>query len=178
MAALAARAHNEVSSDAMGQPPWAVPTPPRRISDPSPSASMKPAILTLLAASAALAGHGLVLADSGRSLNQVRSELNNGTWAGTRIFESQPKAEPPAGSASAAGAARAQAAASDRGASAATAVAPAARARSGGLFGWGEPPTGQPLSSAKHLDSATVGIEFPTAAAGARNGADPSSKGR
>jgi hypothetical protein len=129
---------------------------------------MKPAILTLLAAGAALAAHSLVLADSGRSLNQVRTEMNNGTWAGISIWDSRPKAAPPAAAASGSAAAAAQ------GASAPVGAGP----RVGGLLGWGAPPSGQPLSSAKHLDSPTLGIELPTASTGENAASDTATKAK
>ena len=63
--------------------------------------AMKPAI-ALLTAGIALAAHGLLLADtSGRSLTDVRKQINSGTWPGITLIEAAPKAKPPAASASA-----------------------------------------------------------------------------
>lgn len=107
-------------------------------------------LVTTLAACALLTAH----AEPGRSLNQVRSEINNGTWAGTTIYKSKPKAETPEAAASAASGA-------------------AASKRSGGLFGLGEPPSGKPMKDATRLDSPTQGIALPTAST-----ADTATKGR
>jgi len=140
---------------------------------------MKPA-LTLLAALVTLAVHATVLADSGRSLTDVRKEINSGTWSGTTLIEAKPKAAPQPSPASAPASAGAGAppsqpatAAPVAGNSAPQTMPPPPAATGttstakglGALFGWGEPPTGQPMSAATRLDSPSIGIPLPTAAA-------------
>jgi len=62
---------------------------------------MKPAI-ALLTAGIALAAHGVLLADTtGRSLTDVRKQINSGTWPGITLIEAGPKAQAPAAGASA-----------------------------------------------------------------------------
>jgi hypothetical protein len=124
--------------------------------------------ILLVAAGAALAVHGSAQADSGRSLGQVRSEMNSGTWSGITIYQSPPKATPAAAGASAGAAASASAPTGG------TATSTAARSGGGGLFGWGEPPSGQPLNTTKRLDSPSLGIELPVASPAA----SASGKGR
>ena len=142
---------------------------------------MKPA-LTLLAALVTLAVHATALADSGRSLTDVRKEINSGTWSGTTLIEAKPKpkAEPqpspaPGPASASAGAPPTQPAttapAVGDSAPQSTTSPPAATGTTstakglGVLFGWGEPPTGQPMSAATRLDSPSIGIPLPTAAA-------------
>jgi len=54
---------------------------------------MKPAI-ALLTAGIALTAHGVLLADTtGRSLTDVRKQINSGTWPGITLIEAGPKAQ-------------------------------------------------------------------------------------
>jgi hypothetical protein len=118
---------------------------------------MKPAF-PLFAASAMLAAHGLAMADSGRSLSQVRSEMNSGTWAGITLYKSPPKAEPAAAASAPAG------------------KASSAGERVGSFLGWGEPLSQQPLSTAKRQDSPSYGTPIPTAATAAGAASDASAR--
>jgi hypothetical protein len=140
---------------------------------------MKPAItLALLATGLALAAHGFALADPGPSLNQVRSEINSGTWPGITIFKAQPKAEPPPATASAPGGsgAKAQSIEPGKGAAAPARDTPSVAARLGAQIGWGGPLSRQPLNAAKRLDSPSLGIALPTASPGATAASAPSTK--
>lgn len=129
---------------------------------------MKP-VCTLFAAVSLLA-QGAAVADSGRSLNEVRSQMNSGTWPGITLIEARPKA--PAQAASAASAPVLRSAGQ-------TAAAPppqpaaqsAPRWRLGTLF---EAPSGRPMNQATRLDSPSLGIPVPTASSRAASAATPS----
>jgi hypothetical protein len=147
---------------------------------------MKPSIL-LVAASLALIAQGTARADSGKTLNQVRSEMNSGTWRGVVLYESGPAAAAPAASGPAAAAAQPGAAAARSGAPTPAAGVPAAAASSAArnsplpgesiasYLGRVAPPSGVPLNSAKRLDLPSQGIELSTASSRA---ADAAAKGQ
>lgn len=108
-------------------------------------------VLLLLAAGITLAAQAQT--EPPRSLNQARSQINNGTSPGIVIFKSKPKADTPAAAASAASAA-------------AQAPAPVGN-RIVERLNLGEPPSGRPLTGAKRLDAPDQGIPLPTAATAA-----------
>jgi hypothetical protein len=129
---------------------------------------MKSAFL-LLAAGIAFAAQAQT--EPPRSLNKARSEINNGTSPGIVIFKSKPKAEVPASPASATSTTSTPPAAS------ATAQVPAPLGnRIVERLNLGEPPSGQPMSGAKRLNSPDQGIPLPTAATAAAAAASAAGK--
>ncbi len=136
---------------------------------------MKPATVFLIVIVAG-ALNGAAVAQSGRSLGQVRNEMNNGTWEGITLIGKRSKPAQAAASAAtvsasapAAEAGKAAPGAAPSGAAAAAvpkASSPAVAERAVGWLGWGEPLSGQPLNASKRLDAPQGGIPLPTAPAG------------
>jgi len=142
---------------------------------------MKNAILTL-AAGSALAMHTLVLAaEPGRSLQERRLEVLNGTAPGIVLFGSKRPPQAPAAAASSASAAgTARPAALAQGEISASGAKPAAPASPAVPLFWAEPPSGKALNDARRLDSPTQGIALPVAggAASQAAGKEPPKPGR
>jgi hypothetical protein len=123
---------------------------------------------------APLLAAGLVLAaaapaHAGPSLNEVRQQMNSGTWSGITIWEQKPKAPAaaaaPAAPASAAAGGSAQAAAKGTAAPATTAAAagPTLADRVGDAFlSRFDPPTGRSMAETTRNVGASDGIELPT----------------
>ena len=123
---------------------------------------MKTALL-ILAVGAALAAHMPVRAQPGGSLYDSRQGVIKGTSPGIVVIparNAQTAASAAASSASAAGPAT-QATGPKAGASAPAAASAPKAEGAGAPLKWGEPPSGQPLSAARRLDSPTVGIPIP-----------------
>jgi len=123
---------------------------------------MKTALL-ILAAGAAFAAHLSIRAQTGGSLYDSRQGVIKGTSPGIVVIparNAQTAASAAAPSASAAGPAT-QATGPKAGASTAAAGSAPTAQSAGAPFRWGDPPTGQPLSEARKLDSPTVGIPIP-----------------
>ncbi len=148
-----------------------------------PATPMKPAAVFLFALSA-LALHAGAAAQAGRSLGDVRNEMNKGTWEGITLIGKRPRTgAAPASAASAVVSGAAAGASAPGGAGAGAVAAPGARAvvaapggpapeappaaeRPRSWLGWGEPPSGQPLQAGKRMDAPQGGIALPTAPAG------------
>lgn len=121
---------------------------------------MKTAIL-ILAGGAALAAHLSVSAQSGGSLYDSRQGVIKGTSPGIVIIPARNPQSAAAAASTPAAAAATPTTGPKAGASAAAAGSAPTAHSAGAPFKWGEPPTGQPLSEARKLDSPTVGIPIP-----------------
>jgi hypothetical protein len=128
---------------------------------------MKTAYL-ILAAGATFAAHISVKAEPTGSLYESRQGVIKGTSPGIVIIPARNPQPTAAGASSASAAATGaatgaatQSTAPKAGASAPAAGSAPAAQSAGAAIKWGEPPTGQPLSEARKLDSPTVGIPIP-----------------
>ena len=124
----------------------------------------------LFVACLVVAPHALVHAEG--SLIESRQAIIKGTAPGIVIWDGGRSPQAPAATASSAAATGATGAGTPKPGQKAEAPAAAASSvplvnRLGGLFKWGAPPSGQPLSSARRLDSPTLGIPLPTQASAA-----------
>jgi hypothetical protein len=116
----------------------------------------------LLAVGATLAVPMPVRAQSGGSLYDSRQGVIKGTSPGIVIIPTRNPQTPAATASSASAAAAATPASGPKASAPAAAAGSAPAAQSGGSpFKWGAPPTGQPLSTARKLESPTVGIPIP-----------------
>jgi hypothetical protein len=129
---------------------------------------MKP-LFTLAAACLLLAQAAFAQSEPGPTLQERRLGIIKGTAPGIVLFGAT---RPPQATASAAAPAPAVAAAAASPSTKAAAqpsdpdAKPLAE-RLGNALKWGEPPSGQPLSAARRLDSANQGIPLPSAGAAA-----------
>jgi hypothetical protein len=125
-------------------------------------------------AALALAACAAASAQSLGSLNDARAAVRNGTTPGITIIPARKSAEPAAAPASvpAATGATSAAAPSARAASAAAPAAvppkPSVGQRTSEILRSLPPPSGTPITSAKRLDSPTLGIPIPSGASGPR----------